>query len=90
MLTAAGQRQAWDTLARIRRTWVEIPADLEVRETAERLPARYGLKTGDALQLAAALVWCHGFPRGRSFVCGDHLLAQAAENAGFTVLFYEV
>lgn len=72
--------------ARLRQGWDEVAPSERLRRLAEAIPARYNLRTGDAFQLAAALVWCNEYPRGRSFICFDQGLAQAAEAAGFDVL----
>lgn len=56
-----------------------------VREMAMTFPALYELRALDALQLAAALVWCNEKPRRRPFVCFDKRLAEAARKAGFTI-----
>ena len=67
-------------------SWREIlPVD-EVRDRARELLRSYPLRTADALQLAAALVWCGGRPRRRPFVCLDLRLSEAAGEAGFEVL----
>ncbi len=57
-----------------------------VREFAEHAILVYDLKTGDALQLAAALVWSEGKPRGRQFVAADDRLLAAASHEGFTTI----
>jgi hypothetical protein len=44
------------------------------------------LRTGDALQLAAALISCNQNPRRRTFVCFDDRLATVAEDVGFKVI----
>jgi hypothetical protein len=46
----------------------------------------YPLRTGDALQLAAALISCNKNPRRRIFVCFDDRLAAVAEDVGFKVI----
>ena len=58
----------------------------EVRDTACRLLRVHDLRAGDALQLAAALVWCGHSPSGHGFVCLDARLRRAAEREGFDVL----
>lgn len=70
----------------LRRSWQEVGPTDQVREVAEELPQRYGLRAADAFQLAAALVWCKELPKNRVFVCIDKRLATAADDAGFTVL----
>jgi predicted nucleic acid-binding protein len=61
------------------------PTD-DVRRRAGRLVASHALRAGDALQLAAALIWCEEQPNGESFVCLDEQLCEAARREGFTVL----
>ena len=78
-------RQALNTLERLGESWREILPSDRVRDLAAGLAERPELRAGDALQLAAAMVWCNGEPRGRVFFCLDRRLALAAEHAGFTV-----
>ncbi len=62
------------------------PGD-EVEATALRLLAVHPLRAGDALQLAAALVWAQGSrPGGREFVCLDDRLRTAATLEGLHVV----
>jgi predicted nucleic acid-binding protein len=70
----------------MRDQWREIAPSDKLRDLAETLPDTYGLLTLDALQLAAALVWCKEKPKGRVFICADRDLANAAQRAGFTIL----
>lgn len=63
----------------------EILPSVNVRESAFQQLERFPLRAADALQLAAALVWCGERPRGRWFVCADRRLAAAATAAGFEV-----
>jgi hypothetical protein len=63
-----------------------IVPSTRVRERAGRALAAHPLRAGDALQLAAALVWCEEAPQGDSFVCLDERLREAARREGFTVL----
>jgi predicted nucleic acid-binding protein len=60
------------------------PTD-EVRRRAGRLVATHPLRAADALQLAAALIWCEEQPHGEGFVCLDTRLREAATREGFTV-----
>ena len=73
-------------LERLPRVWKEILPTERVRDIAEGIPEAYGLTAADSFQLAAALVWSNGRPRGRPFVVLDDRLAAAAAKAGFTVL----
>src|SRR5207244_11949959 len=63
-----------------------VPSTLKLRETAGRLLAAHSLRAADALQLAAALVWCEGEPAGESFVCLDQRLREAARRETFRLL----
>jgi hypothetical protein len=85
-LKAKDSQQAFDALNLLRRRWDEIQPTEEVRHSAEKLLGSYKLRAADAVQLAAALVWCSGFPKGRYFICADKNLSEAAENEGFTVV----
>lgn len=72
-------------LEALRQGWVEVAPTERVRKLAEALLQRHALRAGDALQLAAALVWSAERPRQRQFVCSDGRLAEAAEKEGFQV-----
>lgn len=60
------------------------PTD-EVRRRAARLVSVHPLRAADALQLAAALIWCEEQPHGEGFVCLDTRLRDAAAREGFDV-----
>jgi predicted nucleic acid-binding protein len=85
-LDRAGAEGCRRRLAILCRSWREVQPVEEVRELAQEAVHRYALRTGDAFQLAAALVWCSGRPRNRTFVCLDRRLAEAAGHAGFAVV----
>lgn len=70
----------------LRERWSEIQPTEDLREQSERLLRIHNLRAADSLQLAAALIWCNGRPRGRFFVVADVRLAEAAEAEGFSVL----
>jgi hypothetical protein len=57
----------------------------KVRARAGRLLAAHPLRAADALQLAAALVWCDEAPQGDAFVCLDERLREAARREGFVL-----
>lgn len=61
------------------------PSD-ELRRRAARLLAVHPLRAADALQLAAALLWCEEQPHTEGFVSLDERLRDAAVKEGFTVL----
>lgn len=65
--------------------WRIIEHDGRIIELARTFPYRYSLKAADSLQLAAALVWCKEFPKGKDFVSADVRLSGAAQSLGFTV-----
>jgi predicted nucleic acid-binding protein len=60
------------------------PTD-DLRHRAGRLLAVHPLRAADALQLAAALVWCEEQPHGEGFSTLDARLAEAAAAEGFSV-----
>jgi uncharacterized protein len=57
-----------------------------LRERAGRLLASHPLRAADALQLAAALVWCDDRPENEPFVSLDERLREAALREGFAIL----
>lgn len=59
------------------------PTD-ELRRRAARLLSFHPLRAADALQLAAALVWCEEQPHGEVFVTLDDRLREAGLKEGFT------
>jgi predicted nucleic acid-binding protein len=85
-LSREGLQQALERLDRLRQSWNEVQPTDEIREIAERLLGVHKLRAADALQLAAAQVWCRRLPHGRHFVGADGNLSDAAENEGFTVV----
>ncbi|HEX4946484.1 MAG TPA: PIN domain-containing protein [Blastocatellia bacterium] len=86
-LTTKELQQSLRVLSQYRNRWTEIAPTVEIREQAEKLLPLHELRAADALQLAAALAWCKGFPKGRPFLCGDKHLSDAATKEGFTVTF---
>jgi predicted nucleic acid-binding protein len=66
--------------------WSEIPSLEAVRARALRLLGTHTLRAADALQLAAALVYCNEQTEGLPFVCLDDRLAEAARKERFPVL----
>lgn len=73
-------------LDRLSEEWSVVQPINRVRILAESLSRRHPLRAADALQLAAALVWCEEETEGRGFVCLDERLRQAASHEGFAVL----
>jgi len=85
-LSAQQTQQALEALAHQRQRWVEVAPLDEVRNLAERLLRAHSLRAADALQLAAALVWCNSYPQDRTFIGGDDRLLDAAKKEGFNTL----
>jgi hypothetical protein len=85
-LSQSGVLHATKRLGMLRQSWDEISPSEQVRSLAEELPNRESVTAADAFQLAAALVWCRGRPRGRAFVCLDRRLAAVAAKNGFAVV----
>lgn len=81
-----GIAAATDRLASLARQWQEVAAVEVVRTTAARLQRTHPLRTGDALQLAAAIVAADGDPRTLPFVTLDERLTLAADKEGFPVV----
>ena len=86
-LTVNELQQSLQILLGYRNRWTEIAPTIAIREQAEKLLPIHELRAADALQLAAALAWCKGFPKGRQFICADKNLSDAAIKEGFTVTF---
>lgn len=84
-LQESGLRGAQDRLDHLLENAYEIEAMEDVRARAQRLLSVHRLRAADALQLAAALVWCRELPRGVGFVCLDDRLCGAAVREGFTM-----
>ena len=60
---------------------------IRLRDRAGRLVAAHPLRAADALQLAAALMWCDDTPSTVTpFVCLDERLRNAARREGFSIL----
>ena len=86
LLDANDKQRAIRQLERLSQKWREIVPDSKLRDLAMQLLDDHPLRTGDAFQLAAALVWCEENPRRRDFVCFDTRLADVAEEVGFNVI----
>ena len=57
-----------------------------LRRRANEVLAVHALRAADAFQLAAALAWCEGQPRGERLLSLADRLREAARREGFTVL----
>lgn len=85
-LSLKDKDQAIRHLKKLMSSWRPIDPSPKLLDLAVQLLDDYPLRTGDALQLAAALVWCQENPRRRIFVCFDDRLTNAAKAVGFTVI----
>jgi predicted nucleic acid-binding protein len=79
------ERQAFVSLERLSAQWIEIQPSEEVRQVAERLLKLHPLRAADSMQLSAALIWSNHNPRGKTFICDDAKLLEAAEKEGFNI-----
>ena len=67
-------------------TWTEVPPTEHLRERSIRCVRVHELRTGDAFQLAAAIVASENRPETLELVTLDTRLALAARREGFRVL----
>lgn len=79
---------AKELLAALRGQWLEGIPTSDLRTEASEFVWRHQLRAGDAFQLAAALTWAEGRPKGRRFVAFDKRLAQAARLEGFELVTF--
>jgi hypothetical protein len=77
---------ALSQLDRLRTGWTEVEPVAALRLHARRLLRVHDLRTGDALQLAAALVGAEIQPPLLPFVTLDRRLADAARLEGFPIV----
>jgi len=82
-LTAPEHAAAGTRLEQLRRGWRELQPTEALRAQAESFLTSYVLKAADALQLAAAWIWCSGNPQAHVFISGDSPLLEAARQVGF-------
>lgn len=85
-LTQAQADQALAEVSAVLRDFEELRMTEELRALAHGVLRAHPLRAGDALQLAAALVWAENEPEGRGFVCLDDRRREAATREGFRVL----
>ncbi len=85
-LPAPALRQALDRLHAFAEDADTVAATEQVRRRAGRLLATHPIRAADALQLAAALIWCQEEPTAETFVCLDDRLSDAALREGFRLL----
>jgi hypothetical protein len=85
-LSSQAEAGAIALLRELAQACAEVAPTAAVRGLAERAVRVHALRSADALQLAAALVWCEHSPDGRELVTFDRRLHEAARREGFTVL----
>ncbi|SRR6266849_5608076 len=83
---STAEEQAQTVLRALMTAWTEVEPSGLVREQAGRVLRLHPLRAADALQLAAALVWCQGDPVHHTFICLDQRLREAARREGFQIL----
>jgi predicted nucleic acid-binding protein len=82
-------RKARENLAQLMTVWNEVTDVVAVRQRSLRLLDVHRLRSGDALQLGAALVAVEDHPVGAGLVTTDARLAAAAEIEGFRAIGVE-
>jgi len=85
-LAAEAEQKASSVLRVLAAGWSEVQPTEILRRRAERLIAVHPLRSADAFQLAAALVWAQDSPQGLEVVCLDRNLREAASKEGFIFL----
>ena len=83
---AAAIALAYRRMRELAEKWHEIDPSDTVRETATRFLRVHPLRTGDALQLAAAFVAAERRPSSLEIVTLDDRLGTAARKEGFSVI----
>ena len=86
VLNTDAELKAREILSALSAEWSEIQPTELVRQRAERLLSIHPLRSADAFQLAAALIWSEESPQGLEIVCLDMNLREAAHKEGFSVL----
>jgi predicted nucleic acid-binding protein len=85
-IDAEESKRAVASLNGFRSTWSEILPNAVLRDSACELVDRFPLRATDSLQLAAALTWCRQRPDGKTFICSDKRLNEAAKAIGFSIV----
>ena len=85
-LSSEGEASTRGLLNDLSGSWTKVQPTARLRTLAEQALAVHSLRAADALQLAAALVWCGSQTQGYTFVCLDERLRNAATHSGFVIL----
>lgn len=75
-----------DAFEKLNQSWSEVADIFDAREVALEVITRHALRSGDAIQLASALIACGYDAASLPFVTLDNTLASAARAEGFIVL----
>lgn len=86
LLTDQGMTQARQRLTDLGKAWSVIEPSSAIKSDALRALAVHPLRSADAVQLAAALVWADHAPEGRTMVCCDERLRKGARAEGFDIV----
>ncbi len=84
-LPADVEHAARKRLHEMTKQWTEVTPTTEVRARAIRLLRVHPLRAADALQLAAALIFCREQPQHLPFLTADQRLRTAAALEGFPI-----
>lgn len=84
-ITPSGYAHALLQAEGLANLWRVVEPSAKVARDARALLELYPLRAADALQLAAAMAWCEGKPKGKIFLTFDQRLHEAAGQAGFTL-----
>ena len=83
VLRGADEESAQTFLRTLRESWIEVLPGEDVRARAGRLLRLHPIRSADAIQLAAALVWA-GDPTSGEIVVYDRRLREAARLEGLS------
>lgn len=85
-LDLESEDQVRSELSFLVKDWHEVQPSEMVRTIAEKVLSYHALRTADAFQLAASLVWAQEDPQESGFVSFDRRLRDAARKEGFAAL----
>ena len=85
-MTPSDELAARQVLYVLMQAWIEIQPGEALRSTAERLLAVHPLRTADAFQPAAAILWRQELQAEQNFVSLDPRLCDVGYREGFAVL----
>jgi predicted nucleic acid-binding protein len=86
VFTAEEEQYSCQRLNQLTEVWGEVLPSEKLRSLARKLLLRQAIRSADALQLAAAIIWAGSDTEGREFVSLDRRLREAAQSEGFVVV----